>query len=239
MTEKKKIIAIYTTVAIICAILITGFQWIGNKRREMAAENAKRHRQDNIVITEVIAPPTTLDKQITENLSGLNQDGAEVSLNDLKGKVVVFAQFYSRCHMCLSHNRKIMMELHEELKANPKVHFVTVTVDPEFDTPEKLKAMAESWQADSTSWWMLNVPNKAVLAKFCREQLWYVDFADNEDAKGDADAINHDMGIAVIDGTGMLRAKLDLYTPLAQEKLEEYQIKKAQLMDVIQNSLPK
>lgn len=239
MSEKQKIVAIYSGVALICVALIAGFQWLGAQRRAAEKEQAMRQRQESLVIVQEIAPPTLLDKQITENLVGMNQDGTEVSLHDLKGKVVVFAQFYSRCHMCLSHNRKIMMELHDELKANPKVHFITVTVDPQFDTPEKLKSMAESWNADSATWWMLNVQDKDVLAKFCREQLWYVDFSDNKDATGDADAINHDMGIAVIDGTGMLRSKLDLYTPLSQDKMDEYKIKKAQLIDVIQTSLTK
>lgn len=241
MNEKQKIIAIYGSVAVICALLITCFWWLGAQRSKLAAEEANQRLEELAAgqTMQVFPPLTDYDKQITENLKGVNQDSEDVSLFDLKGKVVVFAQFYGSCSMCLGHNRIIMNELHEVLKDNAHVHFVTVTVNPHLDTPDKLKEIAATWGAESKDWWLLNVSDKKVLGDFCRKQLWYKDFSKNEQATGPADEINHDMSIAVIDGDTKLRAKVDLYTPLAKGDKDTYQIKKSQLLDVIHAALKK
>ncbi|MFC5051310.1 SCO family protein [Rubritalea spongiae] len=230
MKDKTKITLIYVGVGVLSIVLISVFMWLGKQRSSQAEQSEER--RNAIVIEEVVKPLTKLDKQLTEDLEGVNQDGEEVSLYDLKGKAVVFAQFYSRCNMCLGHNKTIMQELHNELKENPNVHFVTVTLDPDFDSPEKLAESAKVWGADSDSWWMLNVP-KEKLTKYCREQLWYIDFADNEDKTSAADAINHDMGIAVIDADSKLRAKVNLYELKSSGQDELYEAKKSQLLEVV------
>jgi len=232
--EKKQIILIYSAVAVTAVVLIFGFSIIAEGRK-IKAEASEKARKDRMQAVEVVEPLTDLDKQLTEDLKGKNQSGDDVSLYGLKGKVVVFAQFYSRCSMCLGHNKEIMTDLHSELKADPNVHFVTVTVDPEFDTPEKLQEMAEIWGADVNSWWMLNVPD-GDLAQYCRNQMWYVDYRENEEKTSIADAIEHDMGIAVIDGDSKMRAKVNLYELKSSGQEEMYQVKKSQLLDVIRNA---
>lgn len=234
MNDKQKITTIYGSVAVLAVILISAFVWLGRQRDVKAADSED---QRVAISNKELAQKslTKLDKQITEDLKGVNQNGEQVSLYQLKGKVVVFAQFYSRCNECLGHNKIIMQELHQELKDNPNVHFVTVTLDPEFDTAEKLKETAEIWQADSESWWMLNVP-KEVLVPYCRKQLWYFDFKENEQKTSPADAIKHDMGIAVIDANTVLRAKANLFELLANEKVAEYKTRKAQLLAVIEKA---
>jgi cytochrome oxidase Cu insertion factor (SCO1/SenC/PrrC family) len=239
MTDKAKIITIYSGVAVIAVCLILFFNWVGGKRKVQATESEQRRKDAMaLAIEHVVAPLTKLDQQLTVDLKGVNQDGESVSLFDLKGKAVVFAQFYSRCNMCLGHNKVIMQELHEELKDNPNVHFVTVTLDPEFDTPEKLQESAKVWNAESESWWMLNVP-KDELTKFCREQLWYIDYKDNAKKTSASDAITHDMGIAVIDSESKLQAKVNLFELLANDQQDLYEAKKSQLLEVIELSLKK
>ncbi len=235
MKDKTKITLIYVGVAVIAVILLSIFSWIGKQRSSQAERSEVRRSAAMVDIVEVVAPLTKLDKKLTEDLEGVNQDGKNVSVFDLKGKVVVFAQFYSRCNMCLGHNKTIMQELHSELKDNPNVHFVTVTLDPDFDTSEKLADSAKVWGADSKSWWMLNVPKEA-LTKYCREQLWYIDFAENEDKTGAADAINHDMGIAVISANSELLAKENLYQYLSNEQNDLYENKKSQLLEVVERA---
>ncbi len=237
MKDKTKIVLIYVVVALLATGLIVLFNWLGGQRKAQA-EASEKKRTEVVAHTsvEVVPALTALDKQLTQDLKGLNQDSDEVSLFQLKGKVVVFAQFYSRCSMCLGHNKVIMQELHQELRDNPNVHFVTVTLDPDFDTPEKLAESAKVWDADSKSWWMLNVP-KDELTEYCREQLWYIDYMENEKKTSAADAINHDMGIAVIDTQSKLRAKVNLFELLANDQQELYEVKKSQLLEVIENSL--
>lgn len=235
MKFKTKVILIYSTVAVICTVLICVFTTIANNRNAKARESEQRRAQlRSVEMVETITPLIDLDKELT-NLQGTNQDGEQVSLFDLKGKTVVFAQFYSRCSMCLGHNKVIMQELHEELKSNPNVHFVTVTLDPDFDSPEKLKEAAKVWNADTSSWWMLNVP-KDELTEYCREQLWYYDFVNNEQKTSASDAISHDMGIAVIDTQSKLRTKVDLFKHRSNDEMSLYEAKKSQLLEMIEIS---
>ena len=228
---------IYSGVAVLSVCLLVLFNFLGERRQAAADKSDKQNRQSREVSFEqVVSPLTVLNHQITRDLKGVNQDGEAVSLFDLKGKAVVFAQFYSRCNMCLGYNKIIMQELHEELRDNPNVHFVTVTLDPDFDTPEKLKESAKVWDAGSKSWWMLNVP-KDELTKFCREQLWYIDYKDNAKMTSASDAITHDMGIAVIDADSKLQAKVNLFELLSNNQKDLYQAKKSQLLEVISLSL--
>jgi cytochrome oxidase Cu insertion factor (SCO1/SenC/PrrC family) len=232
MKDKTKITLIYVGVGVISVLLLTVFSWLGKQRGAQAERSEARRSAAVVEQVDVMAPITMLDKKLTEDLAGVNQDGEQVSLFDLRGKVVVFAQFYSRCNMCLGHNKTIMQELHKELRDNPNVHFVTVTLDPDFDAPEKLAESARDCDAASASWWLLNVP-KEVLTKYCREQLWYIDFADNKEKTGAADAINHDMGIAVISADSVLLAKENLYQYLSNDKVDEYEVRKSQLLEVV------
>lgn len=228
---------IYAGVAVLSVSLLVLFNFVGKQNKVAAAVSDIENRQNREALIElVVSPLTVLNHQISKDLKGVNQDGETVSLFDLKGKAVVFAQFYSRCNMCLGHNKIIMQELHEELKDNPGVHFVTVTLDPDFDTPEKLKESAKVWNAESKSWWMLNVP-KDELTKFCREQLWYIDYKDNAKKTSASDAITHDMGIAVIDADSKLQAKVNLFELLANDQKDLYEVKKSQLLEVIELSL--
>ena len=231
MKYKTKVILIYTGVVVLSVLLLSIFSMIGKRRQAQAAASEQRRVESSYQPLEMINPLTDYQKQLTKNLSGVNQDGEAVSLFDLKGKTVVFAQFYSRCSMCLGHNKIIMQELHNELKDNPNVHFVTVTLDPDFDSPEKLQEAAQVWGAQSDSWWMLNVP-KDELTAYCREQLWYLDYSENDEQTSAADAISHDMGIAVIDSTSKLRAKVDLYSPRAKAEMDRYDAKKSQLLEM-------
>lgn len=218
-----------------CITLICVFTWIASKREAEQEARIESMQKQAAPIVETVSALTDYDKQLTQDLTGVNQDGETVSLFDLKGKTVVFAQFYSRCSMCLGHNKVIMQELHDELKANPNVHFVTVTLDPDFDSPEKLKEAAEIWNAKTQSWWMLNVP-KDELTKYCREQLWYFDYVDNADKTSASDAISHDMGIAVIDTESKLRVKVDLFKPRSNDDMSLYEARKGQLMEMIEIS---
>ena len=237
MSQRSKIIAIYSGVAVIVVALLIVFNWLGAQRKAKSdAAHQARLAEVQSGGVEIVAPLTALDKQLTADLEGTNQDGEAVSLYQLKGKVVVFAQFYSRCSICLGYNKQVITELQKALDSNPNVHFVTVTIDPDFDTPSKLKEAANVWGANSKNWWMLNV-EKDHLTKYCKEQLWYIDFFENDKKTSAADALNHDMGIAVIDTNTKLRAKANLFELLENGQDELYEIKKSQVLDVVNMAL--
>ena len=83
-----------------------------------------------------------------------SQDGKPVALVDLRGKVVVVAFIYTQCpDICPMLTQK-MVEIQDELGADfgPKVAFVSISLDPEHDTPEVLKDYAQFWGAKPEGW---------------------------------------------------------------------------------------
>jgi len=77
-----------------------------------------------------------------------NQDGARVEIGDYEGKALLVTFVYTRCPLlefCPRMNGHFGA-LEEALAAEPslyaKTHLLTVSFDPEFDTPELLRAFA-------------------------------------------------------------------------------------------------
>jgi protein SCO1 len=83
-----------------------------------------------------------------------SQDGAEVTLESLRGKVVAVAFIYTWCPDICPMLTDKMARVQDALGADfgAKVAFLSITVDPERDTPEALKAYAEALDADLAGW---------------------------------------------------------------------------------------
>jgi len=86
-----------------------------------------------------------------------SQDGQSLALADLAGKVRVIAMGYSSCQYACPRLVADMRSLREQIEASipGSVGFVFVSIDPEHDSPEKLKAYAERQQLGSSDDWIL------------------------------------------------------------------------------------
>jgi protein SCO1 len=79
------------------------------------------------------------------------RSGRMVSSDDLLGKPYVVSFFFSTCpSICVTQNQKVQ-ELQKEF-ADTGVRFVSISVDPETDTPETLREYAARYGADPEKW---------------------------------------------------------------------------------------
>ena len=93
-----------------------------------------------------------------------NQLGQEVTLATLRGHPWVADVIFTRCAgPCLKMSRQ-MMELQQALPASSQARLVTLTTDPEYDTPQILKIYSQRFQADTNRWMFLTGPKPAVQA---------------------------------------------------------------------------
>ena len=87
------------------------------------------------------------------------RSGRKISIADLKGKVWVAQFFYTHCTDICPLTVPQMGLLHLEYLKDPEfrsaIHFVSITVDPERDTPEVLSKYAEHFSADPDLWLFL------------------------------------------------------------------------------------
>ncbi|WP_209121212.1 SCO family protein [Alkalihalobacillus sp. BA299] len=91
-----------------------------------------------------------------KDFSFINQDNQQLSLEDLKGKVWVADFIFTNCQTVCPILTFNMAKLQQMLKDEGiEVELVSFSVDPEEDTPEKLKEYATNFNADFKNWHFL------------------------------------------------------------------------------------
>lgn len=82
------------------------------------------------------------------------RSGKEVQWQDLAGNVRVASFFFSSCPAnCLQQNLKIR-EIQQSFQGQD-VRFLSITCDPDIDTPERLREYANKLEADQNQWLFL------------------------------------------------------------------------------------
>jgi len=91
------------------------------------------------------------------NVMLTDQYGRPVALASLKGKPVLFDFIYTSCpgpcQLLTQHMKLIADQLGRDL--GPKVSFVSVSVDPEHDRPNRLLDYARAFNANVSGWFFL------------------------------------------------------------------------------------
>lgn len=113
-----------------------------------------------------------------KNISLVNQLGDPVSLDDLKGNIIVANFFFTRCPSICPTLTKNMKGLQDALKMrDPRrqidvnfVHFLSFSVDSERDSAAALKKYADKYGVNSDVWWLLTGPKKTIY-DFAFEEL--------------------------------------------------------------------
>ena len=91
------------------------------------------------------------------------QDGKSVSTGDFKGKIWVANFIFTRCAGPCPMMTSRMAEVNQALgKKATDVELVSITVDPEYDTPEVLKKYGEQAGATPDRWKFLTGPKEQV-----------------------------------------------------------------------------
>ena len=88
------------------------------------------------------------------------QNGDDIALKELKGNVLVVVMIYTSCKTACPILIKDMREIRKQVDAQiPKtakgVKYLLVSIDPETDTPEHLKAFAKENNMDDDQWLFL------------------------------------------------------------------------------------
>ena len=83
-----------------------------------------------------------------------SQDGAQVRLADFRGKVVAVTFIFTRCTATCPVLTPMMSFVQDRLGSDfgSKIVFISVTVDPERDTPQVLKDYAQAFGANPSGW---------------------------------------------------------------------------------------
>jgi len=106
-----------------------------------------------------------------------NQMGNTVTLDSLKGKIIIADFFFTHCPTICPPMTRNMKRLAESIhngqrvgdKTNKMVHFLSFSIDPERDSVPQIKHWADRFQINPEQWWLLTGDRKTIYDMALRE----------------------------------------------------------------------
>ena len=93
--------------------------------------------------------------QSLPDLPLVDQDGAAFSLGSLRDRWVLVGFIFTRCEKATACPLTMAQQAGVQqswTSADPALSLLTLTIDPEYDTPERLRAYGERFGADFSTW---------------------------------------------------------------------------------------
>ena len=130
-----------------------------------------------------------------------NQDGKRLALKDLRGKAVaitfIFASCTDTCPLLTAKMAGIENRLGPAF--GPRAFFLSITVDPERDTPAVLKRYAEAYRANTAGWAFLTGSPAEIREVARRYGIYY--------KRGPRGDVEHTFLTSIVDQSGILRVQ--------------------------------
>lgn len=158
--------------ALIIALLVPLVCYFIVKGKSESAIHMPGHYLPDSVVTV-----TKNGKQVTDTawhrlpeFSFTNQLGQKVSWKDIHGKVVVVDFFFTHCPTICPALTKSMKRLQDGITNSQRVgnktpdflHLISLSIDPERDSVDRLKKWADRFQVNPDQWWLLTGPKKEI-----------------------------------------------------------------------------
>lgn len=145
-----------------------------------------------------------------------NQLGNRVTLDSLLGEVWVANVIFSRCPTQCRKLSQQMQKIQSHLPSGAKL--VTLTADPEYDTPQVLKRYGEQYQNQPDKWWFLTGP-KTDIYRLAISDLKFSVMESGEPNPKLEDMFIHSVLFVVVDRKGRIRAVVQGEEPDAEEQV--------------------
>lgn len=138
-----------------------------------------------------------------------NQNNQAVSLADLSGKVWVADIIFTRCPGPCRTMTGVLAGVQASLPADLPVRFVTLTSDPDYDSPAIMRKFAAQFGADPARWWFLT-GNKPEIRSLAVNDFKFVAVERKpEDRTVPEDLFIHSTWLALVDQQGRMRGWFD------------------------------
>jgi len=134
-----------------------------------------------------------------------DQNNKKISNKDYDGKVYVLEFFFSTCPTICPKMNANMIQLQDEYYGKPDFGIVSITINPENDTPAVLKAHADKLGVKHYNWHMLTGDRKYIY-NIAKEYKLYAGV--NAEAAG---GFEHSGMFALVDKDGNIRSRKDTY----------------------------
>ncbi|MDX2039020.1 MAG: DUF420 domain-containing protein [Isosphaeraceae bacterium] len=147
------------------------------------------------------APPAAQDLRDASYPLGdfrlVERSGRDVTNADLSERVWIAAFTFTRCPLSCPRISATLKSLQAKLEGT-RVRLVSITVDPEFDTPAVLSEYARTYGADPEAWWFVTGEKSAVYDLILKQFRISVATTSEEERKEGAEAVAHSDRLALI-----------------------------------------
>jgi len=149
----------------------------------------------------------------------VDQAGRPIDLASLAGAPWIADFIFTRCGGVCPRMTEAMQRLDEPLTASPGVRRVSISVDPEFDTPEVLTAYAAKYGITDVNWLFLT-GDRAAIYRLAVDGFKLA--VDDDPPAGTVNAdepILHSTRFVLVDGRGRIRGYYDAFDPATEAAL--------------------
>ena len=151
---------------------VTGY-WLVKYYSEAAVQMPGRFFYDSVITTQQgskIKTDTIWHK--VKNMQFTNQLGKTVTLDSLKGKILVVDFFFTHCPTICPGMSRSMQRLQKSFINNNDsiVQFISVSIDPEHDSVPQLRKYADRYTTNHDGWWFVT-GNKAEIYDFALKEM--------------------------------------------------------------------
>ncbi|MEN8171976.1 MAG: SCO family protein [Chloroflexota bacterium] len=143
--------------------------------------------------------------RLAPGYSMITQDGEIVTNEDMRGKFVLYAFNHTRCPEPCGNINLTMQEIQNRLDeidlGGIDMKFITISFDPAYDTPNVLKAYADSLEADTHQWLFITEPDQTLL-KYTIGGGFKTYYEEKDDG-----SFAFDPRFVLVDGWGIIRGE--------------------------------
>ncbi len=163
------------------------------------------------IISFVVFQPILVLPRITlaPGFALIDQNGNQISNEDLRGQIVLYNFTYTNCEECAQMDKamaQVQNRLDEAAAGDVPIKLVTISIDPERDSPEVLTRYAQSLGANPEQW--VFATGSPAMLKSVIGGGFSLFYQQREDG-----AFILDPGFMLVDGNGIMRAEYRTNTP--------------------------
>lgn len=148
-----------------------------------------------------------------------NQAGRLVATEELRGKVWLADVIFTRCAGPCPRMSGLMADLQKAVPGTAPVRFVSLTTDPEHDTPEVLARYARRFGADLSRWQFLTGTAGQVKQAAVTSLKFTALPKDEGKQESSTDLFIHSTVFVLVDKRGQVRGVFEADDPGARERI--------------------
>ena len=157
-------------------------------------------------VERIVDGKTVVDTiyQTIQPFSYFNQDSTLVTEKDFDGKIYIADFFFTSCNTICPIMHRNMLDVYKKFKDNPKVKFLSHSIDIKYDLPSRLKIYATKLGVEGNQWEFVHGSRDSIFNIAAKNYLVSA-FEDSTDPQG----LVHQGWFILVDTKKQLRGAYD------------------------------